>query len=302
MYKKLLSGVLAAAMVVGGAAYAAQPQTAADAASAPKPKYTFSMNGASKKVVGVARKGDTASGGTGKTKTGVLPTANKKAKLQYKKGKHGKALYISRTVGGKAASMGAELKGVKLGNGSWTVSFWVKPETDLSNFMAMFFTGSHITDPKNTKWLSITKDSWLDNKSNSPTIWSHSVSNGKNDQFPWYGHQDKKGKWTADLAVSKGKWTHITLVVNTKKTTWDKKGYCEYGKKGEKTYVKSYHAWTYVNGKLFGNGTVAKGTMSNSNKFFLGLNAWDTGFKGYIDDVKLWNKALSPKQVKAIAK
>ena len=122
MYKKLLSGVLAAAMVVGGAAYAAQPQTAADAASAPKPKYTFSMNGASKKVVGVARKGDTASGGTGKTKTGVLPTANKKAKLQYKKGKHGKALYISRTVGGKAASMGAELKGVKLGNGSWTVS------------------------------------------------------------------------------------------------------------------------------------------------------------------------------------
>ena len=42
--------------------------------------------------------------------------------------------------------------------------------------------------------------------------------------------------------------------------------------------------------------------MSNSNKFFLGLIAWDTGFKGYIDDVKLWNKALSPKQVKAIAK
>ena len=118
----------------------------------------------------------------------------------------------------------------------------------------------------------------------------------------YHGHQDKKGKWTADLAVSKGKWTHITLVVNTKKTSWDKKGYCEYGKKGEKTYVKSYHAWTYVNGKLFGNGTVAKGTMSNSNKFFLGLNAWDTGFKGYIDDVKLWNKALSPKQVKAIAK
>ena len=168
--------------------------------------------------------------------------------------------------------------------------------------MAMFFTGSHITEPKNTKWLSITKDSWLENKSNSPTIWSHSVSNGKNDQFPWYGHQNKKGKWTADLAVSKGKWTHITLVVNTKKTSWDKKGYCEYGTKGKKGYVKSYHAWTYVNGKLFGNGTVAKGTMSNSNKFFLGLNAWDTGFKGYIDDVKLWNKALSPKQVKAIAK
>lgn len=294
MYKKFLSGVLAAAMVIGGAAYAAKPASV-DAAGAPKPKYTFDMNGANKNVVGVARKGDISAGTTGNTKTGVLPTANKNAKLQYKKGKHGKALYISRTVGGKAASMGAQLKNVKLGSGSWTVSFWVKPETNLSNFMAMFFTGNHITDPKNTKWLSITQDSWLDSKTNTPTIWSHSVSNGKNDQFPWYGHQDKKGTWTAEQAVKAGQWTHITLVVNTKQT-------CEYGTKGKSGYVKSYHAWTYVNGQLFGNGTVAKGTMSNSNSFFLGLNAWDMGFKGLIDDVKLWDKALTAKQVKAIAK
>ena len=184
MYKKFLSGVLAAAMVIGGAAYAAKPASV-DAAGAPKPKYTFSMNGASKNVVGVARKGDTSAGTTGNTKTGIVPTANKKAKLQYKKGKHGKALYISRTVGGKAASMGAQLKGVKLGSKSWTVSFWVKPEVSLSNFMSMFFTGNHIQDPKNTKWLSITQDSWLDNKANSPTIWSHSLTKGKNEQFPW---------------------------------------------------------------------------------------------------------------------
>ena len=46
MYKKFLSGVLAAAMVIGGAAYAAKPASV-DAAGAPKPKYTFSMNGAS---------------------------------------------------------------------------------------------------------------------------------------------------------------------------------------------------------------------------------------------------------------
>lgn len=294
MYKKFLSGVLAAAMVIGGAAYAAKPASV-DAAGAPKPKYTFDMNGANKNVVGVARKGDISAGTTGNTKTGVLPTANKNAKLQYKKGKHGKALYISRTVGGKAASMGAQLKNVKLGSGSWTVSFWVKPETNLSNYMAMFFTGNHITDPKNTKWLSITQDSWLDSKTNTPTIWSHSVSNGKNDQFPWYGHQDKKGTWTAEQAVKAGQWTHITLVVNTKQT-------CEYGTKGKSGYVKSYHAWTYVNGQLFGNGTVAKGTMSNSNSFFLGINAWDMGFKGLIDDVKLWDKALTAKQVKAIAK
>ena len=301
MYKKFLSGVLAAAMVIGGAAYAAKPASV-DAAGAPKPKYTFSMNGASKNVVGVARKGDTSAGTTGNTKTGIVPTANKKAKLQYKKGKHGKALYISRTVGGKAASMGAQLKGVKLGSKSWTVSFWVKPEIELGQFSSVFFTGNHIQDPKNTKWVSITRggDAWLgDGKVKAPTIWSHNAASG---EFPWYNHQNSKGEWTSTNALTKGKWTHVTLVVNTQKTSWDKKGYCVYGKKGSDGYSKGYHAWTYINGKLYGNGAIAKNTMSNSNSFFLGLNAWDMGFKGYIDDVKLWDKALSPKQVKAIAK
>ena len=114
-------------------------------------------------------------------------------------------------------------------------------------------------------------------------------------------YEDEEGTWLGDgdnpkaMAVAQNKWVHITLVVNTKET-------CEYGTEGEDGYVKSYHAYTYVNGALFGNGTVAKGTMSNKNKFFLGINAWDTPFKGYFDDVMLWNKALNEKQVKKLYK
>jgi len=39
--------------------------------------------------------------------------------------------------------------------------------------------------------------------------------------------------------------------------------------------------------------------MSNSNKFFLGMNCWDAPFKGSFKKVQFWKKALSGKQVLA---
>ncbi len=288
MIKKFLSGVLAAAMVVSVAAV--NPATA-DAAKAPKATYTFNMDKANKNVVAVARKGDTNNFTTGKTDTGTMPEAAnaKKVKLKYQKGKKGKALYLDRS-----SSYGAELKGVKLGSKSWTVSFWVKPESSLSDYMALFFTGNKITDVKNTKWLSITKRTDI-GTDGSPLIWSHALTNGAKEEFPWYCYQDENGTWVQKEAVETGKWTHITLVVDANDT-------CEYGEKGDEGYVKGAHGWTYVNGKLYGNGTIANGTMSNSNRFFLGINAWDTPFKGWFDEVNLWNKALTDKQVAALYK
>ena len=290
MFKKFLSGVLAAALLLGGATYA-NTTTADAAAKVPAPKYNFNMDKANKNVVAVARKGDTTSYTTGNTETGVLPEASqaKKVKLKYVKGKKGKALYLDRS-----SSYGAELKNVKLGTGPWTISFWVKADNSMSNFMTIFFTGNKITDPKNTHWISITHRTDHDN-GGDPYIWSHGITGGKNDEFPWYCAQDADGNWVEKTAITKGKWVHITLVVDTKDT-------CEYGEKGADGYVKGHHGWTYVNGELYGNGTVANKTMTNSNRFYLGINAWDIPFKGCYDEVKLWNKALTDKQVAALYK
>jgi hypothetical protein len=297
MMKKFLCGALAVALAAGTVV---APAADASAASVPKAKYTFNMNKKNKNVVAVARKNDTANYTTADTTNGTLPSASnaKKVKLKYTKGKHGKALYLDRT-----SSYGAQLKNVKLGSGSWTVSFWVKPSNSMSDYMSVFFTGSDIVNPKKCKWVSITSNSWL-NGSSSPTIWSHNASLDKSDSnlhFPWYAYQNDEGTWLGSTddakaeALKKDTWTYVTLVVDTKDT-------CEYGVKGEDGYVKSYHAWTYVNGKLFGNGTIAKNSMSNKNLFFLGINAWDCPFKGYFDDVQFWNKALKAKQVKALYK
>jgi hypothetical protein len=299
MMKKVLCGAMAAALVAGTLVSATD---ASAATKVPKAKYTFNMNKKSKNVVAVARKGDTSSYTTGNTDTGVLPTASqaKKVKLKYVKGKHGKALYLDRS-----SSYGAQLKGIKLGKKSWTVSFWVKPSSSVSSYMSVFFTGSDIVNTKKTKWISITKtgDNWLTGYS-APAIWSHNATLDKSDtdlHFPWFAYQTEDGTWAGDtddanaMALQKDKWTYVTLVVDASDT-------CEYGTAGQDGYVKSYHAWTYVNGKLFGNGTVAKNSMSNKNLFFLGINAWDTPFKGYYDDVQFWNKALTDKQVAKLYK
>lgn len=275
MFKKFLSGVLAAAILVSGATYA-NTATADAAVKVPAAKYTFNMNGANKNVVAVARKGDT----TNFTNTDAMPEASvaksQKITLKYAKGHNGKALYLDRTK-----SYGAELKNVKLGSGSWTVSFWVKAASSLSDYMPVFFTTSSVSE-KSAKWVSITKASWLGDA--SPTIWSRNAAEGDK-AFPWYSNNE----WTANEAIAKDKWVHIVLTVNTKKSM-------EY----EATKYKGYWGKTYVNGKYWGNGCVAKTTMSNKNRFFLGINGWDTPFKGYFDDVQLWSTALTAKQVKAL--
>ena len=302
MMKRILCGALAAAMIA-----TVVPASVSDAASVPKAKYTFSLKKANKNVVAVARKGDDKSKFTCKTpNTGVLPK-KAKIKLKYVKFKGRKCLYLDRK-----SSYGAELKGIKLGKGSWTVSFWVNLDTNMGDFMSMFFTGNNIVNPLKTKWVSLTKggSDWPAGGA-VPTIWSHNVIKGTKkgsgakatytitkEEFPWYGYQNEDGDWqgagdTQDaVGVKPGKWTQVTLVVDTKDT-------CEYGGKGEDGYVKGYHGWTYINGQLFGNGAVAHNTMSNANKFFLGINAWDCPIKAKFSNVQLWNKALSLKQVAA---
>ena len=303
MLKRVVSKILAAALVVTSISFSAS--SAAAATKEPKAAYTFNFNKANKKVVAVARPGDKGM----LSKTGmvdgrkehlpVLPTEktakNKKIKVQYtKNGKHGKGLNLTQKQ--KKYGYGVQLKGVKLGSGSWSVAFWVKATAAVSNYVPIFFTQNSVA--KNTeRWLSITKSSWLGDA--SPTIWStnNKIKNLKGEfAFPWFVY-DEQGKFRGKSdTIKKGKWVHIVLVCNSK----DRKAVYNEGNDGE--YKGGYHGWTYVNGILYGNGSIAKDSVTNKNTFYLGINAWNCPFKGVIDDVKFYKKALSAKQVKAVYK
>ena len=293
MMKRFICGALATALVVGSVT--AAPAASAKKVKVPKATYTFNMNKKSSKVVAVTRKGDVNGKVTDATmkkkKGGVMPTANKKKKVQYKKGHKGKALYLDRTYG-------VQLKGVKLsGSKAWSLSFWIKIPNGIADFTGIVFATSDVSDA-GAKWLSITKRSDLTENGGTPVIWSRDV---KAKQWPWYCKNgvDKKTKeavWTYGTALDTKKWVHVVVTANPKTKV-------EYGEKGKDDYTKGPQVFTYVNGAAYGNGTYAKGAINSKTKWFLGINGWDTPAKAYYDDVQFWaGKALTAKQVKQLYK
>jgi hypothetical protein len=289
MVKKFLVGTLAAVLMVEGAV---ATTATADAAKLPKAKYTYNFNKADSNVVAVTRKGDGSDGTTGGA--AVVPKKDSSKKVTLKKGKNGKALYLDRTYG-------VQLKNMKLKSSKYTISFWVKSDSDMSNYMTTFFAGSNFTNDSTVKWISITKTDWVGDS--SPIVWSH--NEGKS-QFPW------TGPWAgeANNAISKANgWTHITVVVGG--TYKDSKndinqgatsGYLE--DSSETYYQKSgNNVVSYVNGKFYGTGTcAADDIMDGKESAFLGINCWDILFKGYFDDVQIYDKALTSAQVKQLYK
>lgn len=298
MMKKFLSGVLVTALVLGTVSFATPATEAEAAVSVPKATYTFNMNGKNSKVVAAGRSGDNASLATGgKINVPTEAQAKKiKATLKYVKGHNGKALSLDRTK-----SYGAQLKGVQLGKGNQTISFWIQVPSGIGDFNSMFFMTNKTLNDKTQNWISITKGGADWPNTGTPTIWSHDFVNGKEAGFPWYNKNgvNKKGEavWEAGDAVGDKKWHHIVLVIQTtgkSKNVW-------YGEKGEAGAYQGYHGYTYVDGKLWGNGAISKRALSTNNLYFLGINAWDTPVKALYDDVMLWKgKALTGKQVKAL--
>lgn len=286
MVKKFLVGALAAVLMVEGAA-----ATTASAAGLPKAKYKYNFNKADKNVVAVTRKGDDASAGTN---AGAVPSKDSKKKVLLKSGKNGKGLYLDRTYG-------VQLKDMKLKASKYTISFWVKADSNMSNFMATFYAGSNFLDDKKVKWLSITKTDWVGDS--SPIVWSR---NAAKTQFPW------TGPWageTNNVISQSGGWNHITVVVGGAYT--DKKLDIKQGAKSgyledpaEENYQKSgNNVVIYVNGKFYGTGTcAADDVMDGKESAFLGINCWDVLFKGTFDDVQIYDKALTQKEVQAVYK
>lgn len=291
MVKKFLVGALAAVLMVEGAIVTT---ATSEAAKAPKAKYTYNFNKADKNVVAVTRKGDDASAGTN---TGTVPKADKKKKVIYQKGKNGKGIYLDRTYG-------VQLKNMKLNAKEYTISYWVKSEKNMSNFMTTFFAGSDLVGEK-AKWISITKTDWVGDS--SPIVWNQDAVAGK---MPW------TGPWAgeANNVIAEGKgWNHITVVVGG--TYKDKKNDIDIPKKTgfaidnpeDANYIKDGTAPNvviYVNGKMYGTGTSTNVStvMDGKESAFLGINCWDALFKGWFDDIQIYDKALTQDQVKAVYK
>ena len=170
-------------------------------------------------------------------------------------------------VDGKAITMSGSY-GLKLLNDAgalgknYTVSFWMNPKSVGTVYDPTLTAGTFSPE----YWLNLT----LDGK-----IWS---SNGA-----WVTAATSG----VDGAYTANKWQHVTVVING-----DKEGNAPQTVYGE----------LYVDGVLINSCDVAKDIMLRNNaKLYFGVNAWDAIFRGAVDELLIFNKALTSAEVQAIA-
>lgn len=116
----------------------------------------------------------------------------------------------------------------------------------------------------------------------SPEYWLNLTLDGK----IW----SKNGDYietAASSAYVANQWQQVTLTVDGN---------------SEGTAAGTVVGKLYVNGEVVSQGNIAKGIMTQSGaKLYFGVNAWDAYFSGALDDVMVFNKALSEEEIAGIA-
>lgn len=145
---------------------------------------------------------------------------------------------------------------------SYTISFWMKPDQINGAVDPTLAAGTF--NPE--YWLNLTFDT---------KIWSNQAGG------PAYIATGAVNAYKAK------EWQHVAVVVDSSVA-------------GETAGTVS--GKLFVDGVLVSSGDVVDGIMTNAGaEVYFGLNAWDAYFTGALDDVMLFNKALTGDEVAGIA-
>lgn len=145
---------------------------------------------------------------------------------------------------------------------SYTISFWMKPDVVNGAVHPTLAAGTF----KPEYWLSLTFDA---------KIWSSQAGG------PTYVATPAANVYQAN------KWQHVAVTVdgNTPGAT-----------------AGTVNGKLFVDGKLVSSGEVVDGIMTNTGAgIYFGVNGWDDYFKGALDDIMMFDKALTDDEVGAIA-
>lgn len=152
----------------------------------------------------------------------------------------------------KLGEYGLELPNKNLGS-DYSVSLWVQPQADLENFSPILFLGYH--DPE--LWMGIA-GAW----------------NSAEGCILWGGSAGITGAMEPKFDAKMNEWAMLTITQS-----------------GGTVSV-------YKNGELVKTLTGIKEVLKGENQsIYVGVNNWDAEFPGLVDDVNVYNQALTAKQV-----
>ena len=204
------------------------------------------------------------------------------------KGVSGNALYLDGKYGVKLDYMGA------VSDDTYTISFWYAASR-FSQFGPIVSMGRNVgmNDTENeVTWINFTKaDTWsVEAADAAPVAWNRNSADGV---WPWIGANDG--------VHGRKEWCHVVLVVDGTEYK-DDLGLPHIGAK------------FYVDGVLMMDASSAnaadtwmgiapnilKGDGSYGVEGLIGINYWDAVFKGYVDELSIYDEALTAGQVQTL--
>lgn len=225
--------------------------------------------------------------------------AETEATFAYQPGAVGNALFIDGTFG---LDLGLQ----PTNTDAYTVSFWVNADR-LSTFgptLQMGYNMGKAADAgNNVTWFNVTQSEWgADSAKIFPIVWSRNEASDAadgTDCWPWMYAFD-------DSIHGKREWAMVTIVCSGEEQT----GPVGSTTAGAQFYVNGVKVYdsqdNYTNGSYFEytwDATLAPNIMEPGDSKFealFGINYWDTIFKGFVDDLYVYDTALTPGQVASL--
>ncbi len=227
----------------------------------PEAAYYFSFDGEAEGAV--VKVNDFTSEGAITVDTRIVDGTNA---ILYTDGVMGQCVYLD-------GSYGIELPIDPVGD-TYTLSFWMNAAR-FSDFGPSVQYGQDLySENASARWVNFTKTTFP-GEDTFPVVWSRDEAA---DLWPWFDAAD-------NTIYGKKEWVNITMVVDPAKMTED---------------GMNINADIYINGELMDKeNPIVPGTMTGDDtfRFFLGINCWDTIFKGAFDELYVFNQALTAGQV-----
>ena len=218
----------------------------------------------------------------------------------YADGPVDKCLYVD-------GKFGVDLNLEPTNTDAYTVSFWVNADR-LSTFgptLQMGYNMGMAADAGNdVTWFNVTQSEWGEASAKIfPIVWSRNEASdsadGSVDCWPWMYAFDNE-------IHGKREWVMVTIVCTgevqngaTGATTAGAQFYVD----GVKMYDSQANYTSNAYFEYTWDATLAPNIMKPGDKEFeslFGINYWDTVFKGFVDDLYVYDTALTPGQVASL--
>ena len=223
---------------------------------------------------------------------GVVSLVESEHAILVADGVVGKSLYLDGKYG-----IELDMNNLDIADDSYTISFWIYAER-LGDYMPIVQMGRNIngdpaTDAGKTKegavaWLNFTRGGWAETY---PLAWS------RNSSIPWATDETGVFPWIAgpaDVVYGKGEWCLVTLVVDGNRYTCiDDNG----DRIGTRYYLNGELVFDASAEFLYYQGIAPELFTGSPVSGFIGINYWDALYKGYIDELVVYDEPLTSGQV-----